>query len=162
MFSEHCLLEFGEYVYNNKDREKPRESRMLKALVLYSTRNIQGGHFCLNIHTGRAINCFTWTALLLPTCIHTLVWRLARISPIALEVLDGLQLEVTGANPDKEKSDEDYTPGEVTTTTMILMMATEANITTLTIMLTPMKMMTHTSYQAATRNIILSTQGYNY
>ena len=53
-----------------------------------------------------------WTALPLPTCIHKLFQSLARLSPFALEVLDGLHHEVPDSDPENDKDDEDYVPGE--------------------------------------------------
>ena len=51
-----------------------------------------------------------WTALLLPTCIHKLFWRIARQSAIALEVFDGMQHEVSDAKPDNDEAGEYYVP----------------------------------------------------
>ena len=89
-FSNHCLLKFGEYVHTHEYGGKYMESCTPKALAIRPTGNIQGGHYLLNLHNDRVITRFTWTALLLATHICKLVRRLARQSPIALEVLDRL------------------------------------------------------------------------
>ena len=53
-----------------------------------------------------------WTTLQLPTCIHKLFQRLARKSPIDLEVLYRLQPKVSDAELDEEKANDNYVPGE--------------------------------------------------
>ena len=111
-FSKHCLLKFVEYVHTHEDGKNSMESWTLKVLALLPIVNIQGKHYFLNIHTGRVITRFTWNDMSLPTHIRNLFWRLARKSPITLEVLDGLRLEIPDANPDKDKADEDYVPVE--------------------------------------------------
>ena len=110
--TKNFLLDLEEYVHKHEYRENSMDSWTLKALVLCPTGKNQGGHYSLNLHTGRIITRFTWTALLLPTCIRKLVWRLAQQSPITIEVLDGLQHEVPDAETDNCKADEDYLPGE--------------------------------------------------
>ena len=87
------------------------EYRMLEALALRLTENSQGGHYFINLHTGRANIRFTWTVLLLPIRIQKLVRRLVRRNPIDLEVLDGLQYELPGANPYNDEADKNYAPG---------------------------------------------------
>ena len=88
------------------------ESQTLEALALRPTGNIQGGHYFLNLHTGRVITHFTWTMLPLPSFIRNLVRRLAGRSPIALEVLDGIHHEFPDAESDNDEANEDYFPGE--------------------------------------------------
>ena len=88
------------------------DSWTLEALELLPTRNIQGGHYFLNLHTGRVITCFTWTALPLPTSIHKLVRRIVRRSSITLEFLDGLLHKIPDAKPYNDEADEDYVPRE--------------------------------------------------
>ena len=83
-FTKHCLLEFGEYVHTHEYGDKLIESWTLETMALHSTKNSQGGHYFLNLHTARVIARFTWTALTLPTRIHNLVQRLAWQSPIDL------------------------------------------------------------------------------
>ena len=111
-FTKHCLLEFGDYVHIHEDRDNSMNSQTLEALAICPTGHIQVSNYFLNIHTGRIITCFTWTALLLPTRICKFSRRLAWRSPIALDFLDGLQHEVPNAKPDNDKADEDYVPGE--------------------------------------------------
>ena len=89
-FTKHCLLESVDYVHTYENWNNSMESWTLKALALRPTQNSQGGHYFLNLRTGRFITHFTWTALTLPTYIHNLVQKLVRRSPITLEVLDGL------------------------------------------------------------------------
>ena len=84
---------------------------MMEALALRLTDNSQGSHYFINLHTGRAIICFTWTVLLLPIRIRKLVRRLVRRNPIDLEVLDGLQYEFPNAKPYNDESDKYYAPG---------------------------------------------------
>ena len=88
------------------------ESCTLKALALRPTRNIQGGHYFLILHTGRMITRFTWNTLSLPTYISKLVQRIVRRYSIALLFLDGLRLEVPSIKLDKDKANEYYIPGE--------------------------------------------------
>ena len=101
-FTKHYLLKFGEYVYTHEGRDNSMEFRLLKALGIIPTGNIQWGHYFLNLHTGHAIIRFTWTALQLPISIRKLVRRLARRSPITLEVIEVLQHEVPGAELDND------------------------------------------------------------
>ena len=111
-FTKHCLPEFGEYFRIIEDRDNSMDSRTLKALALRPTGNSQGGYYFLNIHTSYVITHFTWTALLLPTSIRKLFRRLARRSPITLEVLDRLDHEVPDADPEDDQEDEYYFTGE--------------------------------------------------
>ena len=111
-FTKHCLLEFGEYVHTYEYGDNSMESQILEALAFRPTRNIQGSHYFLNLHTGRIIACFAWTALPVPTLICKLVRRLVRRYPVALEVLDRLQHEVPYADSKNNGASEDYVPGE--------------------------------------------------
>mmetsp|Transcript_18148 Transcript_18148/g.39629 ORF Transcript_18148/g.39629 Transcript_18148/m.39629 type:complete len:86 (+) Transcript_18148:486-743(+) len=79
------------------------ESRTLEALALRPTGNTQGGHYFLNLSTGRVITRYQWTALPMPTRIKKLVSRSARRYPANLEVLDGRGHEVVLLDEDDEE-----------------------------------------------------------
>ena len=126
-FTNHCLLDFGEYIHTHKDGDNSMESRMIKALALRPTRNIQGGHYLLNIQTRRVITRFMWNALPLPTCIHKLVQRLAWRSPLIWKFLMDFSMRSSRPNQIKKRlTRTTYLDNMMKIVTTMMTMATEA------------------------------------
>ena len=69
-FKKHCRMEFGGYAQVHEENtptnttEKPR---IVGAICLGSTGNLQGGYYFMNLATGRAITRHKFTPLPMPT-----------------------------------------------------------------------------------------------
>jgi len=51
-YNKHCKLEFGTYVQIHEKHNNSMEPRTIGAIALRPSRNEQGGHYFLSLHTG--------------------------------------------------------------------------------------------------------------
>lgn len=65
-YNKHCRLEFGEYVQTHEEHDNSMASRSTGAIALRRTGNEQGGHYFLNLTSGKVLNRSHWTPLPMP------------------------------------------------------------------------------------------------
>ena len=86
-YHDHCQLEFGEYAQTHEEGDNSMSPRTLGAIALRPTGNIQGGHYFLNLSTGRRITRWVWTRLPMPQSIIDRVNWLGQQSDASQDLL---------------------------------------------------------------------------
>jgi len=76
-YDKHCRLEFGTYVQMHEKHNNSLEPRTSWAIALRPSRNEQGGHYFLSLHTGKRILRNNWMVLPMPNKMVDAVHRLA-------------------------------------------------------------------------------------
>ena len=62
-YNHHCHFQFGEYAQTHEEHDNSMQPRMIGALALHPTGNVQGSFFFLSLETGCVINCLHATAI---------------------------------------------------------------------------------------------------
>ena len=65
-YNRHCRFQFGEYVQTHEQHSNSMNPRMVGALALHLTGNVQGSFYFMSILTGWVLNWFHGTALPMP------------------------------------------------------------------------------------------------
>ena len=67
-FKKHCQLPFGTYVQAHEEPlpSNTQQARMVGAICLGPTGNLQGSYKFLNLQMGKQIICHKWTPLPMP------------------------------------------------------------------------------------------------
>ena len=76
-YDKHCKVEFGTYMQVHEKHNNSMESRTSGAIALRPSRNEQGGHYFLSLHTGKRVLRNHWTVLHMPNDVVDAVHRLA-------------------------------------------------------------------------------------
>ena len=110
-YNRHCKYEFGQYVQTHEPHDNSMEPRTQGALALRPTGNQQGGHYFLNLLSGRVINRNHATIVPMPDIALQRVHQLA----VAQEAYPNLafgdrdnRILALEYNDFDEGNDEDY------------------------------------------------------
>ena len=71
-------MAIGTYIQLHEEVDNSISPRTSWALALGPTGNDQGGHYFLSLHSGKRINRYAWTELLMPNEVVKQIHRLAR------------------------------------------------------------------------------------
>ena len=65
-WKKHAVMEFGAYAQCHEEHTNQKIPRIIGAVCLGPTGNVQGGHWSMSLATGAQICCHQWTELPLP------------------------------------------------------------------------------------------------
>jgi len=104
----HCQLEWGEYVQTHEHTDNILAARTLGAIAMRPAGNEQGGHYFLNLTSGRRIIRYTWTRLPMPNHV------IARVESLGSEALghQDLLFQFSNGETVDDDSDDDSTYGD--------------------------------------------------
>ena len=92
-YDKHCKVEFGAYIQMHEKHKNSMELRTLGSIALIPSRNEQGGHYFLSVHTAKRILRNHWTILPMPNdvvdALHRLVAAFKQSGGITFTNKDG-------------------------------------------------------------------------
>jgi len=102
-YNKYCKIAFGKYVQIHEEGDNTLSPRTLGAIALQPTGNDQGGHYFLILQTGKKINRYKWTELLMPNEVIKKIHRLSR----AAEQYEGIVCSDIKGNILEDQMNED-------------------------------------------------------
>ena len=115
-YNRHSRYQFAEYVQTHEQHNNLMNPRMVGALALHPTGNVQGSYYFMSISTAWVLNWLHTTALPMLDEVVDRIHRLAQQQRVNPGLLFGDRnmnsVERESEDPSDDEDDEDYIPDQ--------------------------------------------------
>ena len=101
----NCKLQYGDYVQTHEQHNRTMSPRKIGANAIHPTGNEQGGNYCMNLNTGRLLNCNNATPIPMPSKVIDHIHRISHRAPVGIIFSDRNNFDFMDISDDGEVVD---------------------------------------------------------